>query len=83
MNAPKNPETLELMKQRFELCKEHMTERCLDSGITATPTDKDVWGQMRATAVQRQEEAYADDMEFYIYVHANRIKIIDEQMKLL
>lgn len=82
-NIPSNPETIEDLKPRFERLKEDLAEQWADSGIATPPTDKDVWGQMRAIAMLRKDEALADDMEYYIFVHSNRIKLIDEVLKTL
>ncbi len=82
-NIPSNPETIEDLKPRFERLKEELTEQWLDKGIATPPTDKEVWGQFRAIALLRKDEAIADDMEYYILVHSNRINLIDEVLKTL
>jgi len=76
-------ETLEDLKERFERLKERLTDEWKDRGISIPPTDKEVWGQMRAIAVQHKEEAFADDMEGYVQTYQERIKIIDEILKSL
>jgi len=82
-NIPSNPETIEDLKPRFEKVKANLTEEWADKGITESPTDKDVWGQMRAIASLRMDEALADDMEHFVFVFQHRIKLIDEQLKTL
>ena len=64
--------------ERFDRLKNSLTEQWLDNGITIPPTDKEVWGQMRAVAVQNQFEALADDMQGYVDMYQERIQAIDD-----
>lgn len=82
-NIPTNPETIADLRARFESFKTVLTEEWADQNILIPPTDKEVWGQMKAIATQRKEEAMADDMEYYVFVYQNRMDLIDEVLKNL
>lgn len=75
-------ETLTDVKARFDRLKEYMVEdRTLDK--KPEPTDKEVWEQLKANATQHRDEAMADDMEYYVMIQQQRLKIIEEQLKSL
>jgi len=65
------------LQQRFKNAKANLIERWDDMGIKTPPTDKEVWGQMRAVAIQNKAEALADDMEGYVIIYQKRIQAID------
>lgn len=69
---------MEDLLRRFDNTKSYMTEELADKGITTPPTDKEVWGQMRAVAVQNQAEALMDDMDEYVQIYQERIQAIDK-----
>jgi hypothetical protein len=68
---------MEDLLKRFEVAKTNLTEQWVDNGIEP-PTDKEVWGQMRAVACSNMDDAFADDMQGYILIYQKRIEKIDK-----
>lgn len=64
------------LQRRFDKSKEYMTE-----DIGRTPTDKEVYEQLRAQAVQGRKEAIMMDNEELDFHFQDRIKLIDERLK--
>lgn len=71
------------LKLRFGTAKVRLTERWADAGIIEPPTDKEVWGQMRAIACANMVDALADDMQGYVIIYQKRIQAIDEILSKL
>lgn len=66
------------LQQRFETAKTNLTEQWSSMGIKVPPTDKEVWGQMRATAYHHMDDAFVDDMQGYVLMYQKRIAAIDK-----
>jgi len=62
------------LQRRFEVVKGYRIE----DGLSAT--DKDVWEEMRAVAVQNREYALADDMQGFVEDYDKRISAIDKEL---
>lgn len=75
-------ETLADLLPRFEKVKKNLTEDWAER-LLSPPTDKEVWGQMRAVACRNRDEAIADDMQGFVESYDIRIGLIDEQLKQL
>jgi CBS domain containing-hemolysin-like protein len=67
---------MEDLQRRFDKVKGYMTE-----DLGRIPTDKEVYEQLRAIAVEGLEFAMMDDMQGYIESYQRRIKMIDEKLK--
>ena len=68
---------MEELIQIFNVAKANLIERWESAGIKDVPTDKEVWGQMRATAVINRETALEYD-KGYVVVYDKRIAKIDK-----
>lgn len=66
------------LQKRFKVAKANLTQQWKDMGIKTLPTDKEVWGQMRAVACQNKADALADDMEEIGITYQKRINAIDK-----
>lgn len=75
--------TPEQLQDSFNKVKGYLTEDWAEQGITTPPTDKEVWGQLKAIAMQRMDEALADDMESSVIHWQQRAKMIDEQLEAI
>ena len=76
-------ETIDDLKVKFENIKKSLTKKWADMGISAPPTDKDVWGQFRAMTSECREMALMAKIERLIALHINRLELIDEVLKSL
>jgi len=73
---------MEELIQIFNVAKANLTEQWESAGIKDVPTDKEVWGQMRATAVNNRETALEHD-KGYVVVYDKRIAKIDKILSSL
>ena len=73
---------MEDLIQIFNVAKANLTEQWKSAGIKDVPTDKEVWGQMRATAVNNRETALEHD-KGYAVVYEKRIAKIDKILSSL
>lgn len=76
-------ETQTDLQRRFNNTKTLLTEQWADNGITIPPTDKEVWGQMKAVARQNQDEAIIDDMQNFVDMYQERIELIDKELEAI
>lgn len=70
------------LQRRFNNTKARLTEQFAER-LISPPTDKDVWGQMRALAARNRDEAIADDMPHFVADYDERIEAIDKELMKL
>jgi len=71
------------LQNRFNRLKTSLTQQWADDGIAIPPTDKEVWGQMRAVSIRNQEDAMIDDMQGFVEMYQERIADIDKILESL
>jgi len=69
--------------ESFKVAKANLTEQWEGMGITTPPTDKEVWGQMRAVSLDNLDGAKEDGLSSYVAKYQDRVNKIDEVLKKL